>query len=119
MLIHLYMDEDAMGKGLVQPLRSNGVPVTTAQEVGMIKRPDEEHLAYASTQGYVLFSFNVRDYSDLHIRLLTQGRTHAGIIVVHQTRYSIGEQLRRILNLVTRKSAEEMRDQMEFLGSWG
>jgi hypothetical protein len=43
-LIRLYIDEDAMNKGLVQALRARGIDVITALEADMIERPDEEHL---------------------------------------------------------------------------
>jgi len=33
--------------------------------------------------------------------------------------YSIGEQMRRLLRLISSKSAEAMQDQVEFLGTWG
>ena len=58
MKIRLYLDEDAMADGLVQALCSRGVDVATANLVGMINRPDPDHLDYATSQGRVLYSFN-------------------------------------------------------------
>ena len=43
--------EDAMDKNLVQALRARGIDVMTAFEAGMIERPDEEHLKYATKEG--------------------------------------------------------------------
>lgn len=42
----------------------------------------------------------------------------AGIILANQQQYSVGEQMRRILRLIAAKSAEEMRDWVEFLSAW-
>ena len=108
-----------MDRALVRALRARGVDVTTALDEGMIERSDSEHLDYATAQGRVLYTFNVGDFYRLHISYLAQGKSHAGIILVRQQRYSVGEQMRRLLKLVAAKSAEEMRDSVEFLHAWG
>ena len=77
-----------MRHALVRALRSRGVDVLTALEAGMIERQDERHLEYATTQGRVLYSFNVRDFYRLHTAFLAQGKAHAGIILAPQQRYS-------------------------------
>lgn len=64
-------------------------------------------------------SFNVRDFYRLHIAFLSQGRAHAGIIFARQQRYSVGDQMRRLLSLIAAKSAEEMENHVEFLSAWG
>jgi len=119
MRIRLYLEEDSMRRALAQALRSRGVDVTTALDEGMIDREDEEHLDYATAQGRVLYSFNVGDFYDLHTAYLTQGKSHAGLILAPQQRYSVGEQMRRLLKLMAAKSAEDMKDQVEFLSAWG
>jgi hypothetical protein len=108
-----------MDKDLVQALRARGVDVITALEVGRIERQDEEHLDYAAAQGRVLYSFNVGDFCRLHTAFLAQGKSHAGIILARQQRYSVGEQMHRLLKLIAAKSAEEMKNQVEFLSAWG
>jgi hypothetical protein len=60
--IRLYVDEDAQDRGLVRSLLARGVDVVTASDAGMIERPDEEHLDYATASGRALFSFNVSDF---------------------------------------------------------
>lgn len=119
MRIRLYLEEDSMRRALAQALRARGVDVTTALDEGMIDREDEEHLDYATAQGRVLYSFNVGDFYDLHTAYLTPGKSHAGMILAQQQRYSVGEQMRRLLKLMAAKSAEDMRDQVEFLSAWG
>jgi hypothetical protein len=42
-----YLDEDAMRGSLLRTLRARRVDVESALEAGMIRRADEEHLAYA------------------------------------------------------------------------
>ena len=89
-----------------------------AREAGMVARADAEHLAFASVQRRVLFSYNASDYYRLHTEWRMIGRAHAGIILVPQQRYSIGELTRRLLHLVSTLTPEQMRNRVEFLSSW-
>ena len=111
-----------LGQGkscLVEALRSRGVDVETAFEAGMIERDDAEHMAYAATQGYCLFSFNVQDFYRIHADFLTEGKSHGGIILARQQVYTVGELMRRLLRLISARSAEEMENKIEFLSAWG
>jgi hypothetical protein len=119
MKISLYFDEDALAAALIKALRTRGVNIMSDWEAGMHHRSDEEHLLFATAQGRVLFGFNVGDYQRLHTEFLAQGRSHAGIVLAKQQVYSVGEQMRRLLRLVGAKSAEEMRNGIEFLSDWG
>ncbi|MGE0130286.1 MAG: DUF5615 family PIN-like protein [Blastocatellales bacterium] len=119
MKVSLYLNEDAQDTDMIHPLRLHGVDVIKAWAVGMRRREDEEHLLFATAQGRVLFGFNSGDYQRLHTEFLTQGRSHAGIILSKQQHYSVGEQMRRLLKLIAMKSVEEMIDRIEFLNDWG
>jgi hypothetical protein len=119
MKIRLYIDEDSMSRALVSGLRARNIAVTTALEAEMIEQPDTVQLDYATAQGWVLFSFNVGDFYQLHTLYLSEGKSHAGIILSPQQTVPVGEQLRRLLKLIATKSAEEMRNTVEFLGQWG
>lgn len=119
MKIRLYLDEDAMDSDLAQALRMRGMDVQTALEAGLINTPDNKQLAYAARHDRALYSFNVVDFMALHTAYMTEGMRHAGIILAQQQRYNIGEQMRRLLKLVGTKSAEKMRDNIEFLSAWG
>lgn len=118
MILRLYLDEDSVRRALVEALRTRGVDVTTALDAGMTRRTDEEQLAYATQAGRVLYTFNVCHFYHLHTLCLQQGRSHAGIILARQQHYSVGEQMRRILRLVASRSAEDMRNRIEFLSAW-
>ena len=118
MKIRLYLDEDSMSRSLVRALRSRGVDVMTALDAGMIGRDDVDHLDFAAQQGRVLCSFNVGDFHRLHTEYAAQGKSHAGIILMRQQYYSVGEQMRRLLRLIATKSANEMENWVEFLNAW-
>lgn len=118
MTICLYLDEDCQDRDLVRALRARSVDVMTALEVGMIHRDDEDHLEYATEKSRILYSFNIGDFCRLHSDWLAKGKSHAGIVLGPQQRYSVGEQMRRLLKLIASKSAEEMKNNVEFLSHW-
>ena len=117
-MLRLYMDEDAMEQALVGGLRARGVDVLTAQEAGMSERNDPGHLEYAVRERRVLCTFNARDFWLLHSQYLAAGRTHAGIVLMPQQRYGVGEQLKRLLRLAVTLAPEDMTDRAEFLSAW-
>jgi hypothetical protein len=116
--LRLYFDEDSLRHALVVALRARGIDVMTALEAGRGGRSDEDHLEYATSQGRVLYTFNIADFYQLHTDWLNGARSHAGLILCQQQQYSIGEQLRRLLNLIAARSAEDMIDRAEFLSTW-
>lgn len=117
--IKIYIDEDAVNRALVLALRTRDVPVLTALEAALTEVDDEKHLAFATDLGCVLYTYNVSDFYRLHTEWINAGRAHAGIILAPQQRYSVGEQLRRILRLRATVSSESMRNRVEFLANWG
>jgi hypothetical protein len=119
MTIRLYCDEDSMRHALVMALRKRGLDVSTALEAGMTEETDERQLAFAEARGRAIYSFNVADFCRLHSQWLSEKRSHAGIVLAHQEQFSVGEQMRRLVRLVGRLSAEEMRNRLEFLSDWG
>lgn len=84
----------------------------------MLHRNDDEQLYWATVNRRVLYSFNVKDFYQLYTSLLQQASVHAGIILAPQQRYSVGEQMRGIIKLISTKSAEDLQSQVEFLSNW-
>ena len=84
----------------------------------MIQRPDDEHLIRASRDSRVLYSFNIGDFQRIHRNYLIEGKGHSGIILARQQQYSVGEQTRRLLRLISENSAEAMQNRVEFLSAW-
>ncbi len=119
MQIKFYFDEDALRISLARALRERGVDVLTAEEAGMRERDDEEHLEFATARGRVLYSFNTGDFCRIHTEYIVSNKSHAGIILGQQQRYSVGEQMRRLMRIVNARTAEQMVDQLEFLSNWG
>jgi hypothetical protein len=113
--LRLYFDEDSMSRALIRALQARGMDVANAVDAGMVRRTDREQLEHATAEGRVLYSFNVGHFYRLHRQFLEEGNWHAGLILVSQQRYSVGEQMRRILRLSRERSPEEMRNQVVFL----
>jgi hypothetical protein len=118
MTIRLYLDEDTSDTNLMAALHLRGVDAAAAVASGMGGKSDERQLIWASEQRRVLYSFNCRDFYKIHSELLRKGQSHRGIILGVQQRYSVGEQMRRLLRLIHACSAEEMQDRVEFQSAW-
>ena len=119
MRIRLYLDEDAMSRSLARELRARGIDVTTTISARMLGQDDAVQLEFARREGRVIYTYNVADYDHLHTEYLRQGHTHAGMVLAHQKRFTIGEQIRRLLKLIAALSAEEMQNRAEYLSAWG
>ena len=107
-----------MDGDLVRGLRSRSIDVVTAYDADMVRRTDEDHLRFATAQGRAIYSFNVRDFHEIHTAWTARGHNHSGIVLAQQRRYSTGEQIRRLLHLIGALPAEAMRNREEFLGRW-
>jgi hypothetical protein len=119
MKVRLYVDEDAMDSDLVSALILRGIDTITVRDKQTQGQTDEQQLRFAAEQGRAIYTFNQKDFMALHSRFLQQGLSHAGIIVAPQGRYSVGEQMRRLVHLVDTVTTEEMTDRVEFLSAWG
>ena len=119
MTIRLYLDEDSINHALARALRARGVDVISALDADLIAADDETQLTYATAQGRVLVSCNIGDFLRLHDSFIAAKKDHAGIILIAQQQYGLGEQLRRILALIAALSVEAMHNRVEFLSSWG
>ncbi|MBE9119850.1 DUF5615 family PIN-like protein [Tychonema sp. LEGE 07199] len=115
--ICLYLDEDILERSFVKVLRNAGIDVATTAEASNLSCTDEEQLIWATAQGRVIYTLNVGYFCRLHKIYMEQGREHSGIVMGRQS-YSIGEQLRGFLRLISAKSAEETIAQQEFLGNY-
>jgi hypothetical protein len=114
----IYADEDSARGAFVSGLRLRGVEVLTSLEAGMSGADDEDQLTFATRRGYIVYSFNASDFLRIHTARLEAGGQHAGIILAPQQRYSIGEQIRRVL-CIRDSVIGSMRNRVEFLSNWG
>lgn len=111
----LYVDEDAGEHAVVQGLRARGIDLLTTLEAGRSGTTDAEQLAFAVEQVRAIYTLNVRDFARLHHEYRQNSTDHFGIIVIPDQRYTIGEKVRKLTSFLSRVSAEEMVNRMEFL----
>lgn len=77
----IYLDE-CVNRHLARLLRSDGIDATTASEARTLGYDDEAQLRFASRAGRVLLTHNQRHFQRLHERFLSEGRSHAGIMLI-------------------------------------
>lgn len=118
MQIRLYLDEDAMARSLIREFRARGMDVATALGEQTLGMDDFQQLEFAQTENRVIYTYNISDYARLHTQYIAESKNHAGMILVHQNRFTIGEQIRRTLKLITTLTAEDMQNRAEYLSSW-
>ena len=107
-----------MEKSLIIAFRNAGLDVITVTDVERQSYSDEAQLIWATEQGRVIYSYNRRDFCRLHSEYLAAERNHAGIILLQQQRYSVGQKLKGVLKLAATLSAEEIVNQLVFLSAY-
>ncbi len=77
---------------------------------------DETQLAFATSEQRTIFTFNTRDFVQLHRERLEEGQEHSGIVVSDQLQ--VGLLLRRLLKLLDARNSADMHNWLEFLSNW-
>jgi predicted nuclease of predicted toxin-antitoxin system len=81
--VKLYLDE-SVSVAFAGVLRQHGVDCLTARDVGNLGADDESQLLFATQQTRVILTHDTRDFLGLASMWVTAGRSHAGILLVHQ-----------------------------------
>jgi predicted nuclease of predicted toxin-antitoxin system len=113
--LSFYFDEDIQ-RALADALRTRGIDVFTTHQAGNVGADDIRQLAYAAEIGRTILSYNKRHFALLHYEWMNVGRPHAGIILSDQL--SIGVILRRFMKLYHSLNQDDMKNRLEYLGSW-
>lgn len=75
----IYLDDDVDRNSLIKVINSLGFVVISPRQVGMSKKKDHQHLAYASLQKAVILTRNFRDFKELHKK-----HKHSGIFLIYR-----------------------------------
>jgi len=88
----------------------------TTADAGLLEASDEEQVVYAASQQRALVTHNIKHFPGVHAAWVEAGREHWGVIVLigHS---AVSVWLRRMENLLNRFSAEELQNQLLFLGA--
>ena len=106
--LKFHLDE-SVSNAIAKGLRMRGIDVTTSPEEGLIGASDEERLAYALSQGRVVFTFD-----DDFLVLSSMGLEQYGIIYSHQ-RQSIGKIISNLVLIWECLEPDYLYKNVEFL----
>lgn len=106
--IKFHLDENA-NNAIADGLRRRGIDVTISVQVNLISASDKEQLAFAYSQGRVIFTQD-RDFLELHY----SGVEHSGIVYCIKGSRTIGEILRQLILIWEVLNADEMVGNLEY-----
>ena len=109
--IRFYFDEH-VGRAIAKGLRRRSIDVLTLVEADMLGASDEEHLAFARSQGRVIVT-----HDDDFLRLAAEGIDHAGIVYAPQGR-TVGTMVQGLTLIAQVLTPEEMHGHIEFIWRW-
>lgn len=115
MPVKLYLDEDVRPL-LARVLRDRGIDCLSTHEAGNLERTDAEQLAFASSQGRTLVTFNVKDFVPLARVYAEAGRHHSGMILSDHPPF--GTLLRRLLLLLRGVGDQDLSDRLIWLHTY-
>lgn len=113
---YIHCDED-INSAVWHGLRRLGVRASAVAEERQFALRDDAVLLWASAIGRAVLTHNSHDFPRIHREVLMRSEHHAGIIVASRA-LPLGEIIRRVARLCAELSAEDMRDRLEYLGSW-
>ena len=91
-------------------LRQRGVDVLTTYEAENLSCDDQDQLAFAFGQGRVLFTMD-DDFLAMH----SEGRQHAGLVYLHQRKFSIGRAIHGLAKLARENTPAEFMGRLVYL----
>ena|ERR1700722_5765949 len=108
MAIRFHLDEH-VDSAIAAGLRRRGVDVTTTLERGLRSADDPSHIAFAKSEGRVIYT-NDPDF----LRLSNSGVEHCGIVFCHVGSRGIGQVIEHLALIHACMTEEEMLNRVEF-----
>jgi predicted nuclease of predicted toxin-antitoxin system len=107
--IRFHLDEH-VDPAIAEGLRRHGIDVTTTPDAGLLRAPDEDHIAFGVAQRRVVFTQD-QDFLRLH----AAGMPHAGIAFCHQQTRRIGQIIDSLRLIWEVLEPPEMENRVEFI----
>ena len=108
----LYLDEN-VHKQVASALRIRGYDVISAHERENWGLSDSEQLDYATSQDRAVFTFDPRDFIQLHELYIDEEQDHFGIIVSDQM--SLGKTISKLSSLMIERDREQLKNALLWL----
>ena len=111
----LHLDADASQKALLEALLKRGHNVTRTPQPGLpFDADDDLQLLWATAQGKVIFTHNIRDF----IRKTETYPQHSGILLAHRSSFSLADLIRLLDCALATTVAEDWTGQVRWLSDW-
>ena len=110
-MVSTYLDDCIEQRRLARQLRAAGHLLYLPSEIGVAGQADELHLTTAAGLAAVLATHNQKHFVPLHDRWQSEGRSHAGVILVRQrddTGLKVGALLRAARLLTPEAPANQL-----------
>ena len=111
--LKIYTDENVDVR-VAEGLKKRGIKAWSALEKSMSGAEDIEHILFASKIEAVFFTHD-HHFFEIAKQFTKEGKTHYGVLFVEMNTLSVGECIRRLTLYAEIISAEEMKNQIEFL----
>jgi hypothetical protein len=111
----LHLDADVADRRLYHALLQRGHDVTRTPTPWMpADASDKEQFLGATARGRCLFTFNIRDFSNL----AKEYPEHHGVILANQTRWTLSGLIAALDRMLKETEAEEWIGQVRWLNDW-
>ena len=111
--LRIYTDENVDAR-IADGLSNRGIKAFSAVEKGMIGASDKEHFRFAAELQAVIFTHD-HHFLEIAREIAEEGKQHWGVIFVEMNKLSVGKCIKRLALYAEFLSAEEMKNQIEFL----
>ena len=105
----VFYTNESVSVAVSEGLKRRGVKAISARDAGNLGLSDEEQLAYASKNNFVIVTH------DDDFLSIAMEHEHNGIAYVHQEKYNVGDLIRRLKLLCETTQSENMINHVEFL----
>ncbi len=111
----LHLDAGASRRALCDGLTARGHDVTRTPQPDLpADASDDLQLLWATAQGRILFTHNVRDF----IQMTRRYPRHSGIALAHRESYSLAQLINFLDRMLSETQAEEWVGQVRWLSDW-
>jgi predicted nuclease of predicted toxin-antitoxin system len=112
--MRLYLDEH-IHLTIASLLHARGIDCLTTRDAGNLSFSDEAQLAFATSQGRAILTFNHTDFLQLATQWHEMGRSHTGILLSKEL--AIPELIRRLHRFITSYATTDLTDCVIWLPS--
>jgi len=113
--IRIYIDED-LSDLVAVALNSKGFNVTSAHEVNMRGKSDEEQLKYALKHKRVILTRNIKHFVELQRKYYKMGIQHNGILVTNYL--PLKELIKRLIIYLNKQCVTNMVNSLDWLHNY-